>query len=385
MRIVHYTDNIKAGNLISDYILRLAEAQKELADVCIVTAKDDWKKAIENFKPDLLHVHGCWSHRAASIIKWAKQKHYALVLSPHWGLNAFTLKHEKRMRKLLWTILYQRASVNNVDALLVTTEREKLNLEKEGWKKRIDVVTNSLLNRSLSDTEMATLTIKFYHKVMDTRYQLALTSTEYNAMNSLLYAAISQDPGLQHLSTEQMKGLDELQDEQWRRLFLYAKDEGVSNLLDEAIMRLQVQAPQVDTEQIERYQLYLPKSQEGVNRKKIEGTHPLFRQRLKDNSSKSDEVIREIATTLVNTKFLNDQHIMALRHLTDLYTLIKYSNYDEDKLAEVLKSMKIYRFSRRIIQLLVERLYLEEGFRPIPPLDDRGTRKIVRDNFIQRH
>ena len=46
MRIIHYIDSIKAGNLLSDQLLRLTSAQEEYADVKTITQQGDFKSSL---------------------------------------------------------------------------------------------------------------------------------------------------------------------------------------------------------------------------------------------------------------------------------------------------------------------------------------------------
>ena len=43
--------------------------------------------------------------------------------------------------------------------------------------------------------------------------------------------------------------------------------------------------------------------------------------------------------------------------------------------------MNIYRFARRLLQILSDVLFLEEGFLPFQPLDDMQTQKL-KQNII---
>lgn len=70
-------------------------------------------------------------------------------------------------------------------------------------------------------------------------------------------------------------------------------------------------------------------------------------------------------------------------HLCNLHTLIKYNDYDEDQLKDILKRMQLYKFSRRMIKILEEFTQLEEGFMPLIPLDDKHTKQI-RNIFNKR-
>ena len=385
MRILHYIDNIKAGNLLSDYFLRLTTAQKEYANVKTITQQGDFKKLLADFQPDIVHIHTCWEHKAATYANWAAKKHCAVVFSPHWALDERARTTEQKSTKTVKTLLYQAKMVRGVDALLVTNEQERKEILQLEWTKRIDVVQDSVLNSSLNDDEMAQQTISFYRKVLDTRYQFAMTAMEKDAVPSLLHVGLAQETTHNLLPSDQLLNLRSLNPEQWRRIFLYADDEGIREIVDNSISRLQLNAPTIDTAAIERFPLLLPKETTSVDTDKVIGNQPMTRQRLSDYSNKEDAIIKKIATIIANTRQIERKKKLSLRLLADLYTVIKYNDYDEDRLADVLRHLRLYRYSRRMIQLLAEKVLLKEGFMPIPPRDDRKTKGIKRNNFVQRH
>ena len=385
MRILHYIDNIKAGNLLSDYFLRLTTAQKEYADVKTITQQGDFKKLLADFQPNIVHIHTCWEHKAATYANWAAKKHCAVVFSPHWALDEKARTTEQKSTKKVKTLLYQAKMVRGMDALLVTNEQERKEILQLGWTKRIDIVQDSVLNSSLNDDEMAQQTISFYRKVLDTRYQFAMTAMEKDAVPSLLHVGLAQETTHNLLPSDQLLNLRSLNPEQWRRIFLYADDEGIREIVDNSISRLQLNAPTIDTAAIERFPLLLPKETTSVGTDKVIGNQPMTRQRLSDYSNKEDAIIKKIATIIANTRQIERKKKLSLRLLADLYTVIKYNDYDEDRLADALRHLRLYRYSRRIIQLLAEKVLLKEGFMPIPPRDDRKTKGIKRNNFVQRH
>lgn len=182
-----------------------------------------------------------------------------------------------------------------------------------------------------------------------------------------------------------MLNLRSLNPGQWQRILLYADDEGVRDIIGNGIDRLQLNAPDIDTTAIRRYALSASKNTNSVDAKELSGSQPLMRQRLNDNLNREETLIRQIVIMLANTRQMERKGSLALRQLADLYTAIKYNDYDEDRLAEVLRHLRIYRYARRIIQLLAEKVQLKEGFMPFPPLNDRQTRRILRKNFTQRH
>ena len=307
------------------------------------------------------------------------------MFSPHGALVEKATTTEQKSTKKIKTLLYQAKMVRGMDALLVTNEQERQDILKLGWTQRIDIVQDSVLNSSLSDDEMAQQTISFYRKVLDTRYQFAMTAMEKDAVPSLLHVGLAQETTHNLLPSDQLLNLRSLNPEQWRRIFLYADDEGIREIVDNCISRLQLNAPTIDTAAIERFPLLLPKETTSVDTDKLIGNQPMTRQRLSDYSNKEDAIIKKIATIIANTRQIERKKKLSLRMLADLYTVIKYNDYDEDRLADVLRHLRLYRYSRRMIQLLAEKVLLKEGFMPIPPRDDRKTKGIKRNNFVQRH
>ena len=385
MRIIHYIDSIKAGNLLSDYLLRLTAAQKEYADVKTITQQSDFKKIFADFQPDIVHIHTCWEHQAAQHANWVAKKHCAVVFSPHWALDERARTTEQKSTKRVKTLLYQEKMVQKMDALLVTTEQERQGILRLGWTKRIDIVQDSVLNSSLSDDEMALQTISFYRKVLDTRYQFAMTAMEKDAIPSLLHAGLAQETIHNLLPSDQLLNLRSLNPEQWRRIFLYADDEGIREIVDHCISRLQLNAPTIDTATIQRFPLLSPKETTSVDTQKLIGNQPMTRQRLSDYQNEDDAIIKKITTIIANTRQAERKKKLSLRLLADLYKAIKYNDYDEDRLADVLRHLRLYRYSRRMIQLLAEKVLLKEGFMPFPPRNDRKTKGIKKSNFAQRH
>ena len=72
---------------------------------------------------------------------------------------------------------------------------------------------------------------------------------------------------------------------------------------------------------------------------------------------------------------------MSMRHLAELYDEVKYVDYDETRFVEITKEMKLNKFLRRLLQVMADEAYLEEGFMPDKPLDDSSSRKISRQFF----
>ena len=65
-----------------------------------------------------------------------------------------------------------------------------------------------------------------------------------------------------------------------------------------------------------------------------------------------------------------------LLNLVELSRELRRDNVRDDKLQEALQEKGLYKFASRLMQILSEQTLLEEGYMPLPPTDDRGTKQI---------
>ena len=83
-----------------------------------------------------------------------------------------------------------------------------------------------------------------------------------------------------------------------------------------------------------------------------------------------------LSIMFVNMKHHLSKGIVTRRHLANLYSQLRYTEYDEDKLQRMLHALKIEKFAARILHILGETFHLEEGYMPIEPIDDKTTKRI---------
>lgn len=376
MRILHYIPAVRADNLVSDYVKVLATAMKDMAGVQIVTEKDDVAKIIAESKPDIVHVHACWNYGAAKVVKTVCREGIALIVSPHYGLEPYTMRHERHIAKLLKRAAYQRKMICRADALMAESSWEYDNLMALGWKKRVCMVSSSLLDSRITAMRMAEDVLRFYGKVLDTRYFLRMSGLEKEAFCSLLHVSMNRDVHRTQLSGEHLLTLRTLKYEQWRRLLMYADDEGVRPLIDKAVCLIQADVPEIDTSAIDRYHTPHPKDTGGLERKVLLDCGESIKERLDYEIGAGEDVIETICIMTLNVRHHLREKTLSMRHIADLYDIIRYGEYDEDRLAEVLGRLRVKRLAARFLQLLKEYCYLTEGFMPFEPVDDKRTGRI---------
>ena len=99
---------------------------------------------------------------------------------------------------------------------------------------------------------------------------------------------------------------------------------------------------------------------------------------------KNPAVTHDISQALftANFKQLYDEviikHEQAVNELDDFSTLLIQSDYDEDKMAEILDKLKVYDFMQSLEKVMEEKSQLTEGFMPITAIDNNLTNKIKK-------
>ncbi len=378
MRVLHYINNVRKGDLLSGYLSTLATAQSRLgAVVSVVTRRDNFKAKLKEFRPDVVHIHSMWNFHVAIIARQSLRKNCGVVLSPHGQLDAFRCRYEHRWGKMQKKWAYQRRMVARVDALMATSDGEADRLRQLSWNDHIDVVPNSLLTSRIASADMAALSLRLYRKVIDTRYLHYMTAVEHEAVGVLLHTAIDTTPD-GYLPKEKMKVFHGLDAAAWRRMFLCAADEGVLPLVKDAIEKLALNITPVDTAAIARYPSKHPKFEGALPSDKLLTDSDLKKEKWREVLEKEEAELCSVVTLLLNSRILQRKGDLSMRHLCDLYAAIKYRDYDEDRLRYLLSRFSAVEYARSVIAALGGRLMLGEGFMPLPPKHDHRASSMMK-------
>lgn len=82
------------------------------------------------FKPNILHIHGCWKVRLIIFFLLAKFMKVKIIISPHGMMDQNSL-NRKKFRKKIALFLYQKFMFKNSDLIIVNSEVEKRNFIKQ--------------------------------------------------------------------------------------------------------------------------------------------------------------------------------------------------------------------------------------------------------------
>lgn len=114
------------------------EYPRPLADLRLV---DPLKQAITT--ADICHIHGIWLPHAIVGARLAKQLGTPLVFSAHGMLEAWDLKNN-RLKKRLYSLLFQRRALRQASCLRALSEREASDYRSYGLRNPIAIVPNGV-------------------------------------------------------------------------------------------------------------------------------------------------------------------------------------------------------------------------------------------------
>jgi hypothetical protein len=110
-------------------------------------------------------------------------------------------------------------------------------------------------------------------------------------------------------------------------------------------------------------------------------------QAVKDNIAKridklkddvQDNVLKDVLKSCLYMRYRYHRRQISQNELDDFSTLLIQSDYDEDKMAEILDKLKVYDFMQSLEKVMEEKSQLTEGFMPIAAIDNNLTNKIKK-------
>jgi len=82
------------------------------------------------FKPNIIHIHGCWHPRLILAFILAKLLFKKIVISPHGMIDPFSFS-QKKIKKIIAWYLYQKHMFTFSNLIIVNSQSEKKNLAKK--------------------------------------------------------------------------------------------------------------------------------------------------------------------------------------------------------------------------------------------------------------
>ncbi len=355
MRILHFFP--KEDCMISEYVAMLHESMGLECSNEMVSEAKDAQQNLRSSHYDILHIHGCWNGSLYFIVRQAIKSGTRIVLSPHGHMEPWVMKDNYWNEKLPKQLLYLKKLVQQSYAVIIQGKMEEEYMRRLGWNERMVIIKNAIITHTTNKQEMARETFRIYRKVMDSN-QLELMDEEMRAtLQQLIITGITGN--LQWLIEEPHTAPDTL--EKWRLLLCYAHQERITDIIKHGIQVMKFDAPDLDVEKID---FYLPAGYETPH--SIESVIGI--------SFVSEN--ERLLATFKHLKKLVLRNKLAIMHLIELDKELRLHECEEDKLYEKLNEHHLLNFAGRLMQVMQDYTGITEGFMPVPPLDDRITKRI---------
>lgn len=352
---------------------RLSKELSEKAEVRLATSSD--KNVLPSIPQyDIIHIFGCWSNSACNIASKAYATHVPYVFTPLGGLQPWEMERNHK------TLLFhrQRRLTIRASAVHLCGKLEQETFAKLGWNGNTCLIKNPVLTSQTTFKQTAVLLSSLYRKVLDTNARLLLGKDEQTAIGKLMQVGI--DDKYDSFNEDISKLIEELNgfsDEQWRRIFIYSSEERISDIVLNALDTLQVSHPTVDVSAIERFS-GVDKYVDGPLKTDILLTRSLlFRNKVKDVFDGNGKTEQQVCRAIINVAYELNHHSVPMRHLADLYTIIRSTDMDEDLVGDMLRQIKASDTASRLMSVMGDFLGLTEGFMPLPKKKDRKSRAML--------
>lgn len=96
-----------------------------------------------------------------------------------------------------------------------------------------------------------------------------------------------------------------------------------------------------------------------------------------DKFDSTDSPIHKLCSEFLYAQYLFNRDGLTPTFVQQLTNEMLTSDYDEDRMGEILQQLKIHPFVASLEQAMLQETSLTEGFIPIPAINDRRAQKIV--------
>ena len=322
--------------------------------------------------------------------------------SPVSGLMPWNIHHHYLTEKYPSLVAYQQKAVAQADAIHVWSVMEMQEMRKQKWDERIQLVRNSTITGDFSPEQMAEQMVALYQKVIDSNTFRLMTDREKLAETLLLRKGLARDEFSGQLTAEDRQLLASLNEDSWRKILIHAADEDIMPYVRHGAEELQLAGINTPTDGVKRFPQKLRKARGDLATTELISKNPITKSII-DNLRVDEKpsplemeicmLIHNLYHTLAASKSLaahpaassskaKAPAVLSRRHLVQTYALLRFNDYDEDKLQRMLHRLKLDRFTSRLLTILDETFLMGEGFSPLPLIDDKTTAHLRHSLFV---
>ncbi|MBQ4146950.1 MAG: hypothetical protein II593_03160, partial [Prevotella sp.] len=118
MRILQYIPQKEATTGYgAQYLSLLNHALGKVANVDVVSTYKAFKQSVKEQRPDIVHIHACWSIAGYRVQQLTVKEHLPHLLSLHGGMQPWHLKHHFYLQKIPLLVLGQHQAITKAHAI----------------------------------------------------------------------------------------------------------------------------------------------------------------------------------------------------------------------------------------------------------------------------
>lgn len=384
MKVLYYIS--KEADSVDIYHEMVASLRMHIPSATLIHSLTDIKKAYTDDNTELVHLFGCWNYQTAKYLFKAEQMNIPCIVSPLGGLQPWVLEQNKT-QKFRQKHLFQHKMIRRASAIHLCGNLEAKTFNDLGWNPRTAVIKNSMLTTELSDEEMAEKMLQLYRKTLDSNATRLLTKPTQQTILNLLLAGIDGS-SLKHEAFKRgtLDLLAQLSEENWRRIWLYAWEEDITEELQAGLEKIRFSAPFVDAGTIEKFPSKGKMAHGKLKYDALTTKNPMLKSKLETLAEKKYATEKRICTMIWNLRHEVNHQQATLRHLADIYLQLKFIDFDEDKLKEMLTGMDLKKFASHLMGCLQHTFKLTEGYMPLAASEGKDTDRLTQalTKFIQQ-
>ena len=356
MRILHFY--AKAERATQEYVSVLCKSMCGNAESKASHSLSEFRKELNNWHPDIVHIHGCWHLSIAIAEKMALNKGCRIVLTPHGMLEPWVLKQKYYTDKLPKLLLYQRKCLRKAYAIIAFGRMEAQYLAHLAYNPRVETVLNSLITETITDTDMASAVHDIYRKVLDTDVVSLMDANTQLALRALTKVGIAEDK--RWLSNEEYEACKEISSDGWHKISVFACQENINDIISNGIAVVGIEQLPPLYDSINSYEQHNAKDREPLS------------------ASPAMPGDKELLSILKETKKRIHTRSLRIKHLIELADMLRHGNFDENAVNQTLIEKKLQKHTARLMHVLAETTGLEEGFMLTPERDDRKAKRMEK-------
>ena len=340
-------------------------------------------RVIEEFHPDVVHIHGCTGHYEKKVFATAQKHRIPVIVSPFGDLAAMTLTERSVTKKLSSDGARARTLLWGADAIHVTGELELETVRKmqiiPGKELKRDIsnktfmIKNSVLTNTITAEMMCARLADLYRKVIGWRpYDVMLDETKKCEKLLLRTGACRQ---YARISQEEYALTKNISEDEMEKIFVHAEIQNVRDYIDAACREFGIPFSPERELCREKAGITDDEDKDSPIFKNTEKIKSKNNKTLRDFENYGDEV--DLYCVIAEMQNLMHKGMLTYRHLAALCGILITTDYREDVVGKLFRDSKIYDFAARLMHVTGEYAGLPEGFMPVPPMNDRKSKDII--------